>query len=667
MTFLQPWLLWGLPLLLVPVLIHLFNRLRHRSLPWAAMMFLRSATRKSTRYARLRQFLVLLFRVLAVLGLILFLSRPLAGGWAGWMFSSAPEVIMLLLDRSASMEDKEGDVTKRQQAVRLLSQAASKYAERSRFVLVESATRAPLEIESVSILPDLPNAAPTDTAADMPAMLQQALDWLIQNKPGSAEIWIASDLQESNWDSRSDRWSGLAAGFKALPQRVRVRMLGLNSEPALNHSVALAEVRRRGSVERSDLELAIDIERTAGSPATLPLLINVDGASIQVELRMEGSTLRFRHRLPLASKTAEGWGYVELPSDANARDNRSYFTYAGPAVVRAAVIGGESANARLLQAAAAPDSKNTNQLCDILAPAAVETANLEQYSLLLWQAPLPQGVAANRIRAFIEAGGTVLFFAPGEPGQFGDLGWAGVKDAAADKPFRLRHWEEREGPLAKTEEGWSLPMTELEIFKRQTISGDATVLASFDDGAPFLTRRTLGRGQIFFCATHPGKEWSTLSEGVVLVPMVQRLMDAGARRFATGAFVECGEWQPRESQRWMPVDSTASKDIHTQSGVYRLGSQFVAVNRPAREDARELVEPAKAKALLGQIPMYLLEEKQGGGSHAESELWRLFLVVMALCLLVEAILILPEKRETVATSFDAPAREREERPVELVT
>mgnify|MGYP002151439806 CR=1 FL=1 len=47
MTFLNPLMLWGLPLILLPVLVHLFNRLRHRKLPWAAMMFLRMANRKS--------------------------------------------------------------------------------------------------------------------------------------------------------------------------------------------------------------------------------------------------------------------------------------------------------------------------------------------------------------------------------------------------------------------------------------------------------------------------------------------------------------------------------------------------------------------------------------------------------------------------------------------
>ncbi|MGV3756913.1 MAG: BatA domain-containing protein, partial [Verrucomicrobiota bacterium] len=81
MTFLQPEILWALPLVLLPVIIHLINRLRHRPQPWAAMRFLVAATQSSTSQAKLRQWLILLFRTLAVLMLILFLGRPLAGGW----------------------------------------------------------------------------------------------------------------------------------------------------------------------------------------------------------------------------------------------------------------------------------------------------------------------------------------------------------------------------------------------------------------------------------------------------------------------------------------------------------------------------------------------------------------------------------------------------------
>ena len=106
MTFLQPILLYALPLILLPVLIHLLNRLRHRTQQWGAMRFLVAASRSSVNRARLKQFLILLCRTLAVLMLILFLARPLTGGWMGWAFASAPDNVLILLDRSASMETR---------------------------------------------------------------------------------------------------------------------------------------------------------------------------------------------------------------------------------------------------------------------------------------------------------------------------------------------------------------------------------------------------------------------------------------------------------------------------------------------------------------------------------------------------------------------------------
>src|SRR5688572_29141761 len=147
MTFLQPFILWGLPLLLIPIIIHLLNRMRHRPQPWGAMRFLRSANQSSINQAKLRQLLVLLFRLLAVVALVFFLSRPLAGGWLGWALSPAPEVVVLILDRSASMETISGadGKTRRQQALELWRDALGSF-QSSRLVLLESASRLPQEL-----------------------------------------------------------------------------------------------------------------------------------------------------------------------------------------------------------------------------------------------------------------------------------------------------------------------------------------------------------------------------------------------------------------------------------------------------------------------------------------------------------------------------------------
>ena len=70
---------------------------------------------------------------------------------------------------------------------------------------------------------------------------------------------------------------------------------------------------------------------------------------------------------------------------------------------------------------------------------------------------------------------------------------------------------------------------------------------------------------------------------------------------------------------------------------------MIAVNRPAREDEREVVEAAKAKMLLGRVPIQLFDEQRQGTARIQSELWRIFLFAMALFLLVEAFLILPDR------------------------
>src|SRR5579871_6428991 len=111
MTFLQPIVLIALPLVALPVIIHLINQRRYQTVRWAAMMFLLAANRMARGYARLRQLLILLFRTLAIAGLIFAVSRPLAGG--------RPDTTIILLDRSPSMRQQDaGSVVSKLEAGR---------------------------------------------------------------------------------------------------------------------------------------------------------------------------------------------------------------------------------------------------------------------------------------------------------------------------------------------------------------------------------------------------------------------------------------------------------------------------------------------------------------------------------------------------------------------
>ena len=106
MSFLQPVALFGFILVIAPILIHLLNRLRHRRQEWAAMRFLLRAREKSSKSTKLRHWLTLLLRMLALICLTLLIAQPVFHQGESWLSFTGqkPVTLVCVLDRSASME-----------------------------------------------------------------------------------------------------------------------------------------------------------------------------------------------------------------------------------------------------------------------------------------------------------------------------------------------------------------------------------------------------------------------------------------------------------------------------------------------------------------------------------------------------------------------------------
>lgn len=667
MSFLQPFILWGLPLLLIPIIIHLLNRLRHRPQPWAAMRFLRAANQSSISQAKLRQFLVLLFRVLAVVALIIFLSRPLAGGWLGWALSPAPEAIVLILDRSASMETIAGTSGKsrREQAIELWTDALKTFGQSSRLVLLDSATQSAQEIPALSSLAQAQFTGKTDTAADIPALLQRAYAYLSESRSGASEIWIASDLQESNWAPDDSQWERIVAQFAALKQKVRFRLLTFEEAAARNVSVSLVDAVRRSRGDSKNLNVVVDVEQSAASPDPVALKWNIGGNSSQTELAISGQSLRWRNNFPLA-KTAgtneSGWGYIDIGADANPADNRLFFAYGAEHRPTAVIVSsGSPAGIRPLQLAASDLSRSATEWAQVATAETFSGLPLTNTALVVWHADSLPGGAQGLLEEFVTSGGALIVFPlPGQSFSFAGLSFGQVSSVRTNEVFEIAQWNELEGPLSKTEEGYGVPLKSLEVTRRAAISGVGGVLASFADGAPFLVRKALGRGEVYFCATSPEPDWSTLSDGAVLVPMLQRMLSTGARRVNTAVMTESSELATRDVSNWRRADSQSdNSDPRLHAGVYQADGRFIAVNRPTGENNLARISAEETRRLFQNLPFRLHEERGTGADRLQGEIWRVFVTLMLLFLIAEGLLILPASRPANAQSSAHRARPRE--------
>ena len=655
MGFLQPLALIALPLITLPILIHLINQHRHRTIPWAAMMFLMSAKRMSKGMARLRHFLILLMRVLAVAALIFVISRPLSGGWLGSIGMSKADATLILLDRSASMEmqDLQAGQSKRSAALQKLAQLLEQGDYGTHLVLIDSASGQLQEVDSPKALLGLPMAESSATSADIPGMLESALAYLKANKSGRVDVWICSDLSENDWDVESGRWQAIREEFAQL-EGVHHFLLAYANLPSSNLSVRVENVQRWERGNNAELVLDVVVRSKDSSDTTpktrIAFEVNNARSVVEVELDRQGASLQ-GHRIPIDTKLRSGWGSVGLPGDTNPLDNRFFFVFSEPPVRRAVVVSDEVKNGEAFRRALAiPIDPRLQHRVDVISVDRVAEIDWESTGLLIWQAALPRGSVAEQIAQFVDTGRVVMFFPPSQNAdeRLFDSRWANWQTPGNQQVFGVSWWRGDADLLAHVESGDALPLNELRTYRYRSFESPGTPLARFDDDAPLLTRVATDRGAVYFCSTLPTAQFSSLErEGVIFYVILQRALDQGCRALAVASQRDAGPDVLIDRNEWelvAPADDSpllSQRGLH--AGVYRDEAYWTAVNRSQIEDSAVAAPVEAVDALFDGMSYRRIDVDVGDTSALASEMWRIFLIAMIVALLVEAVLSLPSR------------------------
>jgi hypothetical protein len=651
MSFVQGVLLWALPLAALPIIIHLINQRRYQTVRWGAMMFLLAANRLSRGYARLRQWLIMLFRILAIATLIFAIARPLASGWLGLTAGGRADTTIILFDRSPSMQARgAGVVTSKLETGREQLTRALKTLGSARWVLIESTTHKPRELESPDSLLNSPETEPASSPADIPAMLQAAHDYIKANTPGRTEIWICSDIRENDWNAESGRWQTLRESFREFPQGIRFHLLAYPQPAPDNVSLRVTDVRRVPSGDAAELLVSLKLTRegNAETRISLPVHFEIEGARSELTIEMEGTEYELKdHQIPLERSHERGWGRVSIPADSNPADNEFYFVFDRPVPRRTIVVADDALASKPLELAASispdPAIPCTAEVfeADQLGP-----VEWEKISLVLWAAPLPEGEAAELVRTFVERGGQVIFFPPRSPGSAEFLGvhWETWNESQEDIP--VESWRGDQDLLARTQSGAALPVGDLQVRRYCDLAGEFTGLASLKGGKQLLVRAPTNRGGAYFCATTPAPGDSSLAtSGVVFYVLVQRALAAGAAVLGNTQQVIAGDPPAGDPANWQRVVGAAealSTEYAWHRGVYVADERLLAVNRPAAEDDARILGDPRVQALFAGLDFARVDDRAGSIGALIREIWRLFLASMIVALIVEAGLCLPK-------------------------
>ncbi len=679
MSFLQPWLLLALPLIMVPVIIHLVNQWRYQTKPWAAMMFLLAAKSMHRGFAKLRQWLILAMRVLAVAGLVVAISRPLTTGMMGLVAGGRVDTTIIMIDRSPSML-QQGDASQESKLLTGLRQLRETLATQpsSRWLMIDSAKPSPQEFASLNALIDSPISGGTSAISSWPTMFQSALEYIQANRPSQTNIWICSDMRQGDWQAQTGPWPAIREAFQKLPSQIRFFAITYPTIAPTNRSLTVEKVSLESEADRHEVVLTMRVRRDASTDVTenVPIQLSIGGGRTEVPMELVNGVGELKDfRVPIDASVSLSWGKATIPADNNPADNEQFFTFDIAPTRETMILCEQNELIYPLQIASEiSQSAKFASSVTVLTLDKASQANIEDASLVIWQGTLPIGDFANRLQEHLDRGRTIWFLPSvamaeqgatvGSDSQFAGFRWTSWQQP--NVPLKPTTWRSDEGLLASTQSGMALPVGEISVFGYARFDGDATPLATLDGGAPLVAKLNVPTGNAYVCTTLPVEPHSTMAtNGIALFIAIQRSIEQGiamlgnALQYEAVPVVNDTNTNPElpmtttRSQNltplatWQPISTDErflSNEPGLHSGIYESGSKLIAVNRPAAEDIAEAITVDQFSQVFKGLNVVRIEDSAGSTKKIQQEIWRLFLILMILGLLLESLFSLPRQQ-----------------------
>lgn len=435
MSFLFPTLLTiGIPLIGVPILIHLINLRRQQRIRWAAMQFLMESQKRNRRWILLKQFLLLLTRMAVVAVLVLMLAHlVLRNEWLS-LLGRGTTHHLVLLDDSYSMSDRWGDTTALNEGKRTVQAIVEQAAQQSDTQLVTLLRFSEAAALSAGAQPKVYAEQINDTFR---SKLESLLDgWEpSQTDVGPAEalkaiprlplekndetliVYLVSDYRNRQFASATDIRK-LLADLKEKEHVAQIHLVRCVREARPN--LAITSLAPESGVRAAGVEMwmSVTVANYGDTPAR----------GVTVQLEQDGDALpalvlddipprdEITHKFRVQFAGIGGHSLTaSLPTDAVDIDNRRYFACDLPAARPVLIIDGskDGRGGHQLSLALAPGGNTRTGWQPHVEPPTflVDTEKLnQQAAVYLLDVPRLAEDELKALENYVQRGGGVSFF-----------------------------------------------------------------------------------------------------------------------------------------------------------------------------------------------------------------------------------------------------------------
>ncbi len=330
----HPELLWGLLLLIIPILVHLLRLRRFRTTPFTNVRILERILAESNKSSRLKKWLLLLSRLALLAALVLAFCQPFIPAYS----TDKEKEIVVFLDNSFSMQARVQNTDLLQQNIQEILQF---FPEELRFTLVTHSEMLP-DIRVNDIKERLLDLDFSSETLGSEALRFRIESLFSKSDSIARELWLLSDFR--GWDpSGWESWG--YASVKAVQAR---------SNSLENYSLDTAFIAQ-GSPE--NLELTVEISGTDAAES-LPVSL-YDGDKLVAKtgtLEQPGGMMQATFTLP---ETQILHGTIQVSDNGLSFDNTLFLTLNPPRKINVVSLG--TAPSAYLSRIFTPESFNLQQ------------------------------------------------------------------------------------------------------------------------------------------------------------------------------------------------------------------------------------------------------------------------------------------------------------------
>lgn len=212
MSFANPWFLFGLLGIAIPVYLHLYYRKTPVRKEFPSLRLIRLSVEFVARRRKMRNLLLLLLRVCVIILVVMAMARPFVGQSASARVSSAtPAAFVVLLDNSMSMGCTHQGIsvfnTARSRALEILDQMSS--GDKATVGLVNDPGRLifpQLTWDKEALKQSIANAPLSMAGTSLASSILPALKLLVPLQTYRRAVYVITDMTESAWQPFIDKY-----------------------------------------------------------------------------------------------------------------------------------------------------------------------------------------------------------------------------------------------------------------------------------------------------------------------------------------------------------------------------------------------------------------------------------------------------------------------------